>query len=159
MMDSELFMKDQLWVSKTEASVLISIATLMRKIIFAVYDKAAESPQIQHSSEMKYIKHDNLKLHLYMRWDKIPLVTGSNIKICISLRKADCFGILKRWRSKNPLNISLSSCNLFFTHLLPCTYCRHMFFRIFFSGLFEFSRLENVMLGKCKKRKHPWLLT
>lgn len=75
MMDSELFMKDQLWESKTKASLLINVATLMRKIVFAVYDKAAESPQTQHSSEMKYIKHDNLKLYLYMRWDKIPVVT------------------------------------------------------------------------------------
>lgn len=53
MMDSELFMKDQLWVSKTEASVLINVVTLMRKIVLAVYDKAAERPQtIQFKTEI-----------------------------------------------------------------------------------------------------------
>lgn len=44
MMDREVFMKDQLWVSKMEASVLINTATWRRKIVFAVYDKVADSP-------------------------------------------------------------------------------------------------------------------
>lgn len=44
MMDRELFVKDQLWVSKTEASVLINVVILMGKIVFDVYEKATESP-------------------------------------------------------------------------------------------------------------------
>lgn len=67
MMDSELFMKDQLCVSKTEPSVLINVVTLMKKIVFAVCDKAAESPRTQYCSKLKDMKHDNIKLHLYMR--------------------------------------------------------------------------------------------
>lgn len=55
----------------------------------------------------------------------------SNTKICIFLREADCFGILKRRKTKSPLNVFLSMCNLFFTHLLPCIYYLPMIFWIF----------------------------
>lgn len=146
MMDSELFMKDQLWVSKAEASVLLNVFTLMRKIVFAFYDKAAESH----------------KKNTVQNWNIWEMRQGpscnivSNIEICIFFRKANWFGILKRQRNKNPLNVSSSICNLLFTHLLPCIYRLHMFFRIFSSGIFEFSTLE-CLENVRKQNTHGYL--
>lgn len=58
MMDTELLMEDQLWLSKMEASVLINASTWMRKIVFAVYDKAADS--------LTNIKH--FRSEMYKTW-------------------------------------------------------------------------------------------